>query len=100
MNAQSGETLSFSAYAHHWSYDLQRRAMISRDDLLALSLTTREELITSKFEKNGYHDRLNMISLRMPERRQEAQVMLEMEQHVAEFLGYDALEELATVDLS
>ncbi|KXT17079.1 hypothetical protein AC579_4364 [Pseudocercospora musae] len=92
------ETLFSSAHIRTWFYTLQRRADIPRDDLLALSLTTREELVTSKFEKNGYHDRLNMISLRMPERRQEAQVMVEMEQHVAEFLGYDALEELAKIE--
>ncbi|KXS96979.1 hypothetical protein AC578_5545 [Pseudocercospora eumusae] len=66
-----GEILSLSAYAHSWSYGLQKRALISRDDLLALCLTTREELVTSKFEKTGFHDRLNMVSLRMPERSQE-----------------------------
>ncbi|KAK5165400.1 uncharacterized protein LTR77_008929 [Saxophila tyrrhenica] len=79
-----------------WSYALTKRATISREDLLCLSVCSFDGILR-RHSRDYLYNTLGLTKVVMPGEQQYGQVASELEQHVATFLGYDALQQLASV---
>ncbi len=82
------------------SYELQRRVVISREDLLYSSTSNSQELLSYNIKWKGAGSRYipNFSALAMPEEQEYSRLTWELEQHAIRFIQYDTFQQLASLD--